>query len=189
MENINTNSISILNNKLKHVFLIAIVFLINYSLIFHFDDSFSYIGKDYDSNKLLKFSNNLRNLEYTRNDNLDLFYSKISENIFTGQWNSKDLPHDFEINKGMVRIHINKGFNTFTNNTYFIIVLKLYENEFIDKWFYIKGKKEYNETIINSLINFTDNKLTLNISNAYIIEGNLFDRVSENYGNLFLIRM
>ena len=59
MENINTNSISILNNKLKHVFLIAIVFLINYSLIFHFDDSFSYIGKDYDSNKLLKFSNNL----------------------------------------------------------------------------------------------------------------------------------
>jgi hypothetical protein len=156
-------------DKLKPIIITAVIFLINYTFILN--------------NNLFPISkkNNFRHLaQITQND----FFSNISDSNFVGNWNSIETPLDFEKNKGIIDFRMNRKTKGLNNDIIDVVYVRLFirDEEYFDRWYSIRGKYDLNQGV--NIFDFNSNTLTMTF-NTTILEGKLFDIVSDNFGSYF----
>jgi hypothetical protein len=113
---------------------------------------------------------------------LTYFFYNTSDTIYTGNWSSDTKPIAFESSRGRMQCAINKGYLPYSNNTYLIVGFKIFDDEFIDNWYYLKAVKLYTFDNITNIIDFEKNVLNLDESIGFTSEGHLFERSSDTYG-------
>jgi hypothetical protein len=188
------HTISHFHDKAKGIFLISVIFLINASFIYfnNKDHSLKYDPINYNHSQ--RVSTHLRLLDGIKDDQsaynsiyyftLDLtyFFYNTSDTIYTGEWSAVNNPNNFESNKGRIQCAINKGYSPYNNNTYIIVGVKIYDDEYIDNWYYLKAIQLYTFNNITNIMDFERSVLTMLDSTAFTFAGHLFERVNENYG-------